>query len=67
MKDTGRKEIPSTAQSSKLGLVGTYNKMKIKYEKRVSRGFTGRAQNEDELRLELNPLLSNSSRILRHP
>lgn len=33
METTGRKEIPSIAQSSKLGLVDTY---KIKYGKRVS-------------------------------
>lgn len=37
------------------------------WEESRRRGFTGRAQNEDELRLELGPLLSNSSRILRHP
>lgn len=36
MENTGRKEIPSIAQSSKLGLVGTSNKMKIEIGKRVS-------------------------------
>lgn len=36
MENTGRKEVPSIARSSKPGLVGTYDKMKIKDGKRVA-------------------------------